>query len=141
MTMEHADPRGLKKSELLERFIKTERENKKLSKQVQRLEDEQKECLAVHEDRVANLNMQIEQTEDMYVSVKRREQTLMEDASNLREELRTEQSMVGQIMSALQPVIAPEIKEAERRAEQAEKELVRFRKGIAQVWKGIEYEQ
>ena len=138
MTMEHTDPRGLKKAELLERVIKTERENKKLHKQIQRLEDEQKECLAVHEEQVANLNRSCEQTEDALQRAREDAQRIMESAAIMHQQQLDADSIVYTITQALEPIIAPEIKEAERRAEQAEKELVRFRKGIAQVWKGIE---
>jgi seryl-tRNA synthetase len=130
-TEQHVDPRGLKKAELLERTIKAERENKKLTKQVQRLEDEQKECLAVHSKRITELKREIDEYEDDVTRVRKDAQRIMDNASRMQQQMQEANNVVYAITNALQPIIAPEIQEAEERAAQAEQTLAKFREGLA----------
>ena len=130
-TERHVDPRGLKKAELLERTIKAERENKKLNKQVQRLEEEQKECLAVHERRVSELKSVIENRESDVRRSREDARRIMESANRMHKQQLDSDDLVNTIINALQPIIAPEIQEAEERAAQAEQTLAKFREGLA----------
>ena len=114
---EYMDPRQLDREELLERTIKAERQNKKLARQIEKLQAEKKESM-----------IQAGKMREDIDAARSDARRIMESAARSHKMQLDSDEIVYKITNALQPILAPEIEEATVRAERAEETLAEIRR-------------